>query len=71
MSLQERGIEVPVPEMEHVNVERRTGPEAKTTKQAVGRSGSLRWRDHGGRSDDEHDIVGGPFDSTVNTGDAF
>lgn len=57
VTLQDRDIEIPASGLERASVERNNGVEVKATRQAVGRSGSLRWRDHGGRSDDEHETV--------------
>lgn len=58
VSLQDRGIEVPVVEMDNGGSgDRSTAVDAKVSKQSVGRSGSLRWRDYGGRSDDEQEAV--------------
>ena len=57
VTLQDRGIDIPASEVEQSHAERNNGAEIKATKQAVGRSGSLRWREHGGRSDDEQETV--------------
>lgn len=57
VSLQDNGIEVPVVGSDEYGLERNDTVVMKATKGSIGRAGSLRWRDHGGRSDDEQEIV--------------
>lgn len=57
VSLQDKGIEVPVVGVEEYGLDRQDAVDLKASKKPFGRSGSLRWRDYGGRSDDEQETV--------------
>lgn len=57
VTLQDKGIGVPVEGPEYGGLQQDGGSNLDRVKKSVGRSGSLRWRDYGGRSDDEQETV--------------